>query len=119
MRKAIICFLEKDDKLLLLHTDYKSKLVWNGVSGYIDDGENETDAVIREIREEIGVETKQEDLIRKGSHDIFTIFLLKQWFGIPESKEASILELKWFKKDSLPYSQMHEGNEEWLPELLK
>ena len=118
MRKAIICFLEREDEILLLLTDYKSKIVWNGVSGFIDGNQTAADAAIREIKEEIGVEVNSQDLIRKGEYDIFTIFTLKKWTGIPEPKESSIKELKWFNKNKLPYSEMHQGDEEWLPKFI-
>ncbi len=118
MRKAILCFLKKDDQILLLKTAYTSKIVWNGVSGYIESGETSTQAAVREIMEEIGLRVVESDLHSIGHYDIFEIFYLEKWQGEPEPKEESIKEVKWVPKGELPWNQMHAGNEKWLPRFL-
>jgi 8-oxo-dGTP diphosphatase len=118
MRKAVLCFLKKDDSVLLLHTDYGNRIVWSGVSGYIEENETAVDAAIREVNEEIGVNIKLKEVRHVGTHDIFDVFIIEKWEGEPTPKEFSIKEIKWFQLDSLPYDQMHEGNEIWLPKLL-
>ncbi|GEM_PF-2567438 len=118
MRKAVLCFLKKNDSVLLLHTDYGNRTVWSGVSGYIEENETAVDAAIREINEEIGVNIKPKEVRHVGTHDIFDVFIIEKWEGKPTPKEFSIKEIKWFQLDSLPYDQMHEGNEIWLLKLL-
>ena len=119
MRKAILCFLKRDDEILLVHTDYGHKIVWNGVSGYIDEGENATQAALREMHEEIGIEVDEHNLHSIGHHEIFEIFILENRKGEPQPKEESIKEVRWFPKSELPWAQMHIGNKEWLPEFLE
>tara|TARA_Y100000310_G_scaffold301611_1_gene338218 strand:- start:2543 stop:3421 length:879 start_codon:yes stop_codon:yes gene_type:complete len=118
-RKIVLCFLRKGDSILLILTDYKDKIVWNGVAGYIEDGELAIDAAIREIKEEIGVDVELNNLRRLGTHDPFEIYMVDGWSGNPSPKEESIKEVRWFKKSSLPYNEMHNGNEDWLPKFIK
>ena len=118
MRKAILCFLKRDNQVLLLKTAYTNKIVWNGVSGYIESGEKSTQAACREIMEEIGVQVVEADLHSIGHYDIFEIFYLEKWQGEPESKEESIKDVRWFPRSELPWDQMHVGNEKWLPSFL-
>lgn len=118
MRKAILCFLKKNDNILLLHADYGHKIVWNGVSGYIDEGETAIQAATREIMEEIGVKVEENNLHSIGHYDMFEIFYVEKWQGEPLQKEESIKELKWFPKNELPWAEMHAGNEKWLPGFL-
>jgi len=118
MRKAILCFLSREDKLLLLQTDYGNKVVWNGVSGYIDPGETSIQAAAREIMEEIGVRVEETDLHSIGHYDIFEIFVLNKWQGEPAPKEASIKEVRWYSINDLPWNEMHTDNDKWLPSFL-
>lgn len=119
MRKAVLCFLKKGNQVLLLNTQYPDKLVWNGVSGYIDEGETPQHAVVREVMEEIGVEIKADELQYLGSHGIFKVFTVENWEGKPELREQSIVDLKWFPILNLPFDKMHTGNEDWLPGFLR
>jgi 8-oxo-dGTP diphosphatase len=89
------------------------------VSGYIEEGEMSAQAAVREVREEIGVEITPADLDFLGVHELFDIYRVEKWEGEPESKEKSILELKWFDIAELPYDQMHAGNSDWLPNFFK
>lgn len=53
------CYLEKDDKTLMLHRTKKekdySKDKWLGIGGHIEDGETPDEAMLREIMEEAGI----------------------------------------------------------------
>jgi 8-oxo-dGTP diphosphatase len=118
MRKAVLVFLQREGQLLLLDTDYGHKRVWNGVSGYIDGDETPEQAVVREVKEEIGVDIDEQDLTQKGENEFFTIFTTTSWLGEPKPMEEDIKELKLFKIDELPWGQMHEGNKEWLYPML-
>ena len=118
MRRAILCFLQKDNNVLLLHTQYPDKLVWNGVSGFIDKGETNVQAAQREIKEELGIDVEIGDMEYLRTHEIFDVFRIETWSGDPQSQESSIKEVKWFNIDELPYEEMHPGNEQWLPSML-
>jgi hypothetical protein len=47
------------------------------------------------------------------------VFLASSWSGEMKIKDSTLKELHWFQKDEIPYDQMHEGNDEWLPKILE
>lgn len=55
---TVVCYLEKDDKILMLHRTKKENDVnhgkWIGVGGHVEAGESPEECVIREVREETG-----------------------------------------------------------------
>ncbi len=61
---VVSCYLEHDGKILMLHRlNHKSEGdTWGLPAGKMDDGEVESEAVIREVREETGHEIQQEKL---------------------------------------------------------
>jgi 8-oxo-dGTP pyrophosphatase MutT (NUDIX family) len=68
MPKAVICLLEINGKILILKRSDKVstyKGLWSGISGYVEHGENPYDAAIKEIREEVGIEAHDLELIKK------------------------------------------------------
>jgi ADP-ribose pyrophosphatase YjhB (NUDIX family) len=94
--------LKNEDEILLLHVDYdKYGMIWSGVSGYVDKGETEEEAVVRETKEEIGVDVSISDMTRlanfTASNDIsFTIFVATKWDGDPSSKEKSRMTFTFY-----------------------
>nr|WP_265182760.1 8-oxo-dGTP diphosphatase [Bacillus manliponensis] len=60
MFKYTICFIKKEDEILLLNRKKKPAMgVWNGVGGKIEKDETPFESVIREILEETGIELKE------------------------------------------------------------
>lgn len=124
MRKGILCFIKQNGKVLLILVDYGNQVVWNGVSGFIEEGESNEDAVIREVKEEIGVTIDSSSLKYKGIHKVsddleLYVFTAAKWEGNPEPKEESIKDIQWFPIDNLPFDKMLEDNKNWIPELLQ
>ena len=127
-REGIICYFIKDNKILLLQVDYGNengqKLYWSGVSGYIENGESPEDALMREVKEELGVSIKKYDIQFKGVVDIsqnlkLHIFFIGDLEEKPVPRESSIKQLQWFAINQIPYTEMHPGTDSWLPDLLK
>ena len=78
--------------------------------GHVDDGETAQSAVIRECKEELGIEVKIEDLTfvhlshrfsNRTYYDIY--FVVNKYNGVPEIMEPDkCSELNWFDMDKLP-----------------
>jgi 8-oxo-dGTP pyrophosphatase MutT (NUDIX family) len=80
-------------------------------AGHVDGGETLHTAMIREAREEAGVELKEENLRlvhvmhrNCGDHErVDFFFLCRKWDGSPQNVEPEKCEkLSWYHPDSLP-----------------
>ncbi len=104
--------LKQDDKVLFhlrKNTGYCDGM-WSLVAGHVEDGESATDGMIREAREEIGIELSPAELKvvhvlhRKTNRlnvDIF--FDCTSWQGIIQNQEPEKCEkLEFFSLQDLP-----------------
>ncbi len=122
-RIGTVGFIVNNNKVLLAHIQYpEGKKLWNGIGGFVNKGEKLEDALIREISEETYIQVSKDEvrLVKELDEDIrLLIFKINNWKGELKIKDSSIKELRWFKFDEIPFSEMHDGNEKWLPDLLK
>lgn len=108
-------FLVKDGKILLLrrfNTGYEDGK-YSVVAGHIDENETAKRTMIREAKEEAGIDISAEDLQvahvmhRKGkapgNERIDFFFTAKQWTGELRNMEPEKCDdLSWFELDKLP-----------------
>jgi 8-oxo-dGTP diphosphatase len=108
-------FLVKANKILLLrrfNTGYEDGK-YSVVAGHIDENETARQSMIREAKEEAGIEIKPEDLgvahimHRKGrssgNERIDFFFVANQWAGAPKNLEPHKCDdMKWSELDKLP-----------------
>ena len=53
MKGATLCFVIKDDEILMINRNKPPFMgLWNAVGGHIEDGETPSQSAIREIKEE-------------------------------------------------------------------
>ena len=124
LRKGTVCFIRNADRVLLALIEYgPNDRKWNGIGGFVEEGESLEEAVIRETKEETYI-TIDKDCLKKVAElnvsPVFqlNVFLSNSWHGELKIKDHTFKELKWFSKGELPYLMMHEGNDKWLPEIL-
>ena len=128
MRQTTLCFLLRDDRVLLaMKKRGFGTGKWNGVGGKVAEGEDVAAAAVREIKEEIGVAVALEDLERVGILDFdfsdehewaqtCTVFIARRWEGEPAESEE--MRPQWYGKGALPYDDMWVDDPHWLPLVL-
>lgn len=109
---AVHLFLIREQQVLLLrrwNTGYEDGN-YSVVAGHLDGNEEIKDAMIREAREEAGIELSRENLRvvgamhRRASQERIDFFLLAdKWRGEISNREPGKCdELAWYPLDSLP-----------------
>lgn len=117
---ASYAILEKNGQILLgrrINTGYYDGY-YTVPSGHVEEGELPIGALIREVKEEIGVDIKTEDVqlihtMFRAKHDATGqradyFFLVKKWLGEPVNSEPyKCDELRWFPSEQMPEKMMH------------
>jgi len=130
MLQATLCLLIKDNKILLAMKKRGFGVgKWNGVGGKLDTKKGDKDvfdAIIRETKEEIGVDIIDPEKVGifhfhfpykpEWDQDVY-LFLAKNWQGDPKESEEMMPE--WFSFDEIPYAKMWDDDKLWLPHILK
>ena len=127
MKLATLCYIQKDNKTLMLHRVKKEDDMhqgkWNGLGGKFEPGESPEECVIREIREECGLTLKNPILkgimtfpqFSKGEDWWAFIFIAREFEG--SLKESSEGDLEWIDNDKLFDLDLWDGDKifiEWL-----
>ncbi len=105
-------FLVNDGKILLsrrFHTGYEDGN-YSVPAGHVEDGETLIECLIREAKEEIGIEIEKKDVslvhvMHRKEMDIRVdfFFTIKNWIGTPINCEPQKCdELAWFSLGLLP-----------------
>lgn len=128
MKETTLCYLEKDNKYLMLYRnkrkDDPNYGKWIGIGGKLEPGETHRCAAIREIWEETGLKVSR--CIYKGEIRFISDFCEDEIMHLYYSdsftgnlKECSEGELMWVEKDKLDKLPMWEGDKIFLNLLNK
>ena len=122
--RANLCFIVKEGRILLIRKKRglgAGKI--NGPGGKLEKGETALEAVIREVEEEVGViplELVEAGVLHFQFADGYSlhcvVFLAGNFSGeLMETEEATPL---WFDLEAIPFSEMWEDDQHWLPAIL-
>lgn len=126
LRQSTLCFLIRDDEILLAMKKRGFGVGrWNGVGGKPDGTETILETAIREAQEEISVIPKDMEVVGildfyfannpDWNQQVFAYFS-KTWEGEPMETEE--MKPQWYKKDSLPFDSMWPDDDYWLKPVL-
>jgi 8-oxo-dGTP diphosphatase len=98
-----------------------------GLGGKLEPGESAVDAAVREVFEESGVVVAASDLEPRGLLSYFfphreawsqesTVFVCRSWQGEPRGSDE--LDPEWFPLGGVPYEEMWDDAQRWLPGVL-
>ena len=126
MDKTVLAYIKKDDKFLMLFRNKKehdiNKGKWIGIGGHIEEGESKEQALVREIKEETGLDVlhylyRGELLfVNNDFEEIMYLFLVDEVSGTLIDCDEG--QLAWIKKEDLMSLNMWEGDYKFLPLLI-
>ena len=128
-RHSTLCLPLKEDALLLaMKKRGFGKGRWNGMGGKPNEGETIETATVRELEEEIGIVTREENLEKCAVLDFFFdgkpewdqrvhVFFTRKWTGEPAESEE--MRPQWFAFSEIPFASMWPDDSYWLPLVLK
>ena len=129
MKLATLCYVQRDNKTLMLYRNKKENDYhegkWNGLGGKFEAGETPEECAIREVYEESGLRVK--DPVMKGfiTFPLFDgvddwyvfVFVFKSFEGeLIDSPEG---RLEWIQDDKLTELNLWEGDSVFIPWLFE
>jgi 8-oxo-dGTP pyrophosphatase MutT (NUDIX family) len=126
LRQATITLLLKDNKVLLAMKKRGFGVgKWNGAGGKANPGEDIKAAAVREAEEEIRVTPL--NLKKVGVLNFYFphrpdwsqqvhVFTAANWKGRPTETEE--MQPRWFSIKNVPYKEMWEDDEVWMPKVF-
>jgi 8-oxo-dGTP diphosphatase len=113
---------DHDETLLIRKKRGVGSGQWVGPGGKVEAGETPRDCVVREVREEVGIEVLDPEkagvfVYRSDDWDaVVHVFRATEYDGTPEETEEA--DPAWFPVEDLPFEEMWQTDREWLPVVL-
>ena len=126
LKKTVLCYLEKDNKYLMLHRVKKKEDInqgkWIGIGGHIEENETPDEALIREAVEETGLTINKYKLngiiefVNDDYTELMYLYTSNDFSGRIIDCEEGIL--KWIPKDEIFNLNLWDGDRIFLEKLL-
>ena len=121
-----VALVDADDRVLIAQRPEGKQLagLWEFPGGKLEPGERPEDALIRELREELGIEVQAACLapLTFASHAypdfhlLMPLFVCRRWEGFVKSREGQAL--KWVRTKALRDYPMPPADAPLIPHLM-
>ncbi len=128
MKHLLVCavaLIDADGRVLVAKRPEGKTLagLWEFPGGKVEQGERPEDALIRELKEELGINVEHSCLapLTFASHSypdfhlLMPLFVCRRWKGIPQALEGQ--ELKWVRAKDLRAMPMPPADLPLIPHL--
>ena len=122
---AAVALVDADGRVLIAQRPQGKSMagLWEFPGGKVESGELPEETLIRELKEELGIEVKQECLapLTFASHRypdfhlLMPLYICRRWEGIVAALEAQTL--KWVRPNKLRDYPMPPADEPLIPHL--
>ena len=102
---AAVALIDADDRILLAQRPAGKQMagLWEFPGGKVEAGETPERALVRELREELGIDTRESCLAPIGFashaydkfHLLMPLYVCRRWRGLPQSLEGQAL--RWVR----------------------
>lgn len=105
---CVIVLIKKGDEILLVQHQrhLRNTAIHTVIAGFVEPGESVEEAVIREVKEEVGIDVKDLRYLCSQSwpfpHALMLAFEVEYAGGDLELEEEEIASASWFHRDALP-----------------
>lgn len=124
-----LCYIERDDQYLMMHRTKKQNDLnagkWIGIGGRFKDFESPEECLVREVREETGLELLQyrlRGIITFTNNNNWTEYMFlftATEFERELNFDCNESELAWINKDEVTNLELWEGDRYFLEKLAK
>ena len=128
MKRLLVCavaLIDADGRVLLAKRPEGKTLagLWEFPGGKVEEGERPEDALIRELKEELGIDVEHSCLAPltfashayENFHLLMPLYVCRRWRGIPQALEGQ--ELKWVRAKDLRNFPMPPADLPLIPHL--
>lgn len=123
---AAVALVDADGRVLLSQRPPGKQLagLWEFPGGKVEPGETPEETIVREIAEEIGVETKVACLAPltfashsyENFHLLMPLYVCRRFWGVPEAREGQVL--KWVRPKNMRDYPMPPADAPLIPFLI-
>ena len=123
---AACALIDADGRVLIAERPAGKPMagLWEFPGGKIEAGERPEVCLIRELKEELGIDVKEECLapltfashLYPDFHLLMPLYVCRRWEGIVEPREAQ--KLKWVRPNDLRNYPMPPADEPLIPHLI-